>query len=123
MAGTRENCLYDYTLPFAAWEIRLYLNSHPHDRCALKLYYQLMQKANCANYASIDLDCANECEELSGSALDWMDNAACSPYGNLDELMDSTCGCECQNGDCCPLCWSWVEDPWPWDGGCPNCAE
>ena len=121
MADMHEGCLYDYTLPFAAWEIRLYLNSHPNDRCALKLYDQLMKKARCANYASIDLDCSYVCEEPAGSVLDWMDNAACASCGNLDELMEHTC--ECQEGDSCPLRWSWVDDPWPWDGCCTNCTE
>lgn len=119
----RCNCnMEDYSLPFAAWEIRLYLNSHPNDRCALRLYHKLIAKLPCGNYASIYLDCPTECEEESGSALDCMDNAACPCNGNLDELMaDSRC-CECQEGDCCPLTWCWLEDPWPWEGNCPHCA-
>lgn len=123
MARMCEQYMRDYALPFAVWEIRLYLNSHPNDRCALRLYHKLLAQAECGNYASIYLEDGNKCREDTASALDRMDTAACACYGNLDELMSDCNGCECQTGDSCPIAWSWVEDPWPWDGCCPNCAD
>ena len=112
--------LQDYALPFAAWELRLYLNSHPQDRCALQLYYQLLAKARCATYAHTDLDCSACYEQDNCNALDYMDDAACPYSGNLSDLMN---GCGCDQGDCCPIRWEWVDDPWPWDGYCGNCAN
>lgn len=35
-----ETC-NDYALPFATWEVRLYLDTHPGDARALALYQQL----------------------------------------------------------------------------------
>ena len=121
-AEHKEDMLSRYSLPFAAWEVRLYLNAHPTDRCALKLYEQLLKKSGCTHYASIALNTAPVCMEPLGSALDCMDNAACSCTGNLDELLHQACGCECQNGDHCPISWSWIEGPWPWEGACRPCG-
>ena len=121
MAGN-QNILRDYSLPFAAWELRLYLNSHPNDRCALRLYYQLLSHTDCATYAHTDLDCSPCYDAHSGSALSHMDDAACPYSGNLSDLLNG-CDCGCESGDCCPLRWGWVDDPWPWDGCCPNCAN
>lgn len=119
MAG-KACFLRDYSLPFAAWELRLYLNSHPNDRCALRLYYQLLENAPCATYAHTDMNCSPRCMQESGNALNHMDDAACPYSGNLSDLLDE-CGCE--TGDCCPIRWDWVDDPWPWDGCCPNCTD
>lgn len=38
---------------FAAWEIRLYLDTHPHDECALHLYRELCEQCECRNYACV----------------------------------------------------------------------
>lgn len=110
-----QTVLDTHALPFATWELRLYLNSHPTDRCALRLYHQLLARAACGNYASVYLDCPTQCEEDVTSALDQMDDAVCAPYGNLDEMMESARCCSCQTGDCCPLSWAWLEEPWPWE--------
>lgn len=42
-----------YAYSFAAWEIRLYLNSHPRDRQALRLYQTYQDQSPCCNYAAI----------------------------------------------------------------------
>ncbi len=42
-----------YAYPFAAWDIRLYLNSHPSDRQALRLYETYQANTDCCNYAAI----------------------------------------------------------------------
>lgn len=45
------------TAAFSAWEVRLYLNTHPDDECALKLYQQLCQQAPRPNYACTFAPC------------------------------------------------------------------
>lgn len=57
---------------FSAWEVRLYLNTHPHDDNALQLYQQLCHQNTRPNYA-------------------------------------------CTFAPCTGKCWSWTEDPWPWE--------
>ena len=42
---------------FSAWEVRLYLNTHPHDMNALQLYQQLCQQAPKPNYACTFVPC------------------------------------------------------------------
>ena len=41
----------EQALAFAAWELRLYLNTHPSDQKALNLYRQLCQEIGRPNYA------------------------------------------------------------------------
>ena len=67
-----------HAVPFAAWEMRLYLNTHPCDRNALALYH-------------------GYCERCPGG----YGYLACALYG--------------ESRDSCPLCWNWVEGPWPWE--------
>ena len=69
----------DYAMPFAAWEMRLYLDTHPDDQQALALYH---------TYCS-------QCEGL---------NYACIPQALYNA-----------NQTACPLRWTWVDDPWPWE--------
>lgn len=38
---------------FAAWEIRLYLDTHPSDERALHLYRELCEQCPCQNYACV----------------------------------------------------------------------
>lgn len=38
---------------FAAWEIRLYLDTHSNDECALHLYRELCEQCPCQNYACV----------------------------------------------------------------------
>lgn len=45
------------TAAFSAWEVRLYLNTHPNDECALRLYQQLCQQAPKPNYACTFAGC------------------------------------------------------------------
>jgi spore coat protein JB len=39
-------------LAFAAWELRLYLDTHPCDKAALKLFEEYEHRLNCMNYAT-----------------------------------------------------------------------
>lgn len=75
-----------HAIPFAAWEMRLYLNTHPCDRKALALYH-------------------GYCERCPGG----YGYLACALYGGRK--------------DSCPLCWNWVEGPWPWEVAPPTGKE
>ena len=55
-------------MAFAAWEVRLYLNTHPHDECALKLYQQLCQQAPKPNYACTFAPCTGN------GGWNWLDD-------------------------------------------------
>ncbi len=52
---------------FSSWEVRLYLNTHPHDANALQLYHQLCQQAPNPNYACTFVPCA-------GNRWTWVDD-------------------------------------------------
>lgn len=58
-----ENCAtYEQEVAFAAWELRLYLNTHPNDEKALALFRRLCKEVRAANYATsflTDDDCAS----------------------------------------------------------------
>lgn len=43
---------------FACWEVRLYLNTHPQDECALHLYQQMCRQTPAPNYACTFAPCA-----------------------------------------------------------------
>lgn len=63
---------------FAAWELRLYLNTHPCDQQALQLFRKIARKACQPNYASTF---AEDCDE----SWSWTD----APWP-----WDFNCGCE-----------------------------
>lgn len=63
---------------FAAWELRLYLNTHPCDQQALQMFRKMARKACQPNYASTF---AQDCEE----SWSWTD----APWP-----WDFNCGCE-----------------------------
>lgn len=80
---------HDYALPFAAWEVRLYLDTHPDDRQALALYQSLCQQCGVkGSYACVD------------AAM----NQACPEYPSMP-----------RHTPACPLRWTWVDEPWPWE--------
>ena len=79
----------EYSLPFAAWEVRLYLDTHPNDRQALALYQSLCQRCGSAGcYACIDSALNQPCRE---------------------------CPATPRAAQACPLRWTWVDEPWPWE--------
>ena len=53
---------------FAAWDLRLYLNTHPEDQEALALFRRLCSEAEDPNYATTFLD-----DEGCGSCWGWTD--------------------------------------------------
>lgn len=116
MDENRNSLKQDYAIPFAAWELRLYLNSHPDDHCALRMYHELLERGGCNNYASVYGDCSR-CGDETEDALDRFDEAAASNYSNLDDY----CGCDQNDEDSCAIRWTWVDGPWPWENGA-SCA-
>ncbi len=104
----------DYAIPFAAWELRLYLNSHPDDHCALRMYHELLDRGGCGNYASVYGDCSH-CGNEDENALGRFDEAAASNSSNLDNY----CGTdETETRETsCAIRWTWVDGPWPWEYG------
>lgn len=135
----------EYALPFAAWDLRLYLDTHPEDECALREYRRLcaMAGGHC-NYA---------CHTPDGHV---MPNGGATPYaGARGNVSGDGCGCgdsrltranggggnyggnRCDNGNFrtaraenggnvngCGCgdnaggsynVWSWIDGPWPWE--------
>lgn len=54
---------------FAAWELRLYLNTHPHDEEALALFRKLCKEAEGENYATTFLT-----DDCCASGWSWVKN-------------------------------------------------
>jgi len=80
----------EYAHSFAAWELRLYLDTHPDDEKALAAYKQLCAaQANTCNYA---------CNTCQGRV---QRGDAVSPMG----------GCK----PCGEKVWTWINGPWPWE--------
>ena len=46
-------------LSFAAWEMRLYLNTHPDDENALQMYQQLCRQMKSPSYACVFAPCSS----------------------------------------------------------------
>lgn len=56
------------TAAFSAWEMRLYLNTHPGDTAALQLYQQMCQQTPQPNYACTFAPCT------CGGRWAWLDD-------------------------------------------------
>ena len=74
-----------FALPFAAWELRLYLDTHPDDERALAAYKKL-----CATIGGCSYPCV-------------------TPQGMMAAGTDSSSSCPCGGR------WNWIDDPWPWE--------
>ncbi len=69
---------------FAAWELRLYLNTHPCDQQALQLFRKYARKADQPNYAGAFADDCGDRWNWTEAPWPWEFNAACE------------CGCNCE---------------------------
>ncbi len=137
----------EYALPFAAWELRLYLDTHPEDEAALREYRRLcaMSGGHC-NYACHTHDVHavpyGTTGAVSGSGCDataGRGNGGGNYGGNRCDGGNyraaraenggngNGCGCGGDNNDSGTAngynVWSWVDGPWPWEigangGGC-----
>lgn len=133
--ATREHA-YD----FAAWELRLYLNTHPCDKQALKLYRQYCAKLNGRGYAAIDApaqkhphhtdcdqrpDCAprQDCAAASLRAYACENDIAFTRKAREDGFIPvaepchaAPAACRPAEEDCAPADrWTWNDAPWPWE--------
>jgi|GEM_PF-730026 len=70
---------------FAAWELRLYLNTHPWDRHALELFRQCCRRGDLPNYA-----CAFASDDGCADRWRWTD--APWPW-ELGSTCENNCGC------------------------------
>ncbi|MBE6031757.1 MAG: spore coat protein CotJB [Clostridiales bacterium] len=67
----QTDLIQDYAIPFAAWEMRLYLDTHPDDRRALAAYWDFCGQSVCKdNYACISRT-ACTCENWSWLEDPW----------------------------------------------------
>ncbi len=71
-----------YTLPFAAWELRLYLDTHPSDACALATYRELCAKAGKDTYATLPAYETDGGYHWVDDKWPWEYGASCSCDGN-----------------------------------------
>ena len=75
-----ENCgTCAQAAAFAAWEMRLYLNTHPNDQEALALFRKLCKEAEEENYATTFLedDCCTKCWNWVKNPWPWEYSCQC----------------------------------------------
>ena len=93
-----RNTINHYALPFAAWELRLYLDTHPADEKALAAYRQICLTRGC-DYA---------CHTPEGE-----NGASCRLQARREED-----GCDCGDNR-----WTWIDGPWPWEPAANDAAK
>lgn len=76
---------------FAAWEMRLYLNTHPHDREALDLFRRLCKEAGETNYATTFLT-----DACCTTAWNWVKNPW--PWEYSCQCGNEKQDCSCRSG-------------------------
>lgn len=112
----------DYATSFAAWELRLYLDTHPYDERAYAAYKQLCSSQGCT-YACNVIGSENK----TGSCCEIKPTPAPipMPYNRIPGNFRQNTGCAGQNNAGhypTPHCheqrervWHWIDDPWPWE--------
>lgn len=95
----QEHMTNEYALPFAAWELRLYLNTHPDDERALAAYKQLCAaQGDKCNYAcsvgEFHTTARNSGVNTAGCGCAYTDHAKTHTDGRV---------------------WHWIDGPWPWE--------
>ena len=114
---------------FAAWELRLYLNTNPHDQQALKLYRQCCARMNGRGYASVDMPapkpakpgCCAPQREVAPRTLRAMacenDISFTRPHAREDAFIRVEDACAVEEAcTSAPVdCWTWNDAPWPWE--------
>ena len=82
---------------FAAWEMRLYLNTHPNDREALALFRKLCKEAGDENYATTFLT-----DDCCASSWSWVKNPWPWEYDcQCGSGSDCRAGSDCRSGSDC----------------------
>lgn len=96
----KPGSMNEYALPFAAWELRLYLDTHPNDERALAAYRQLCSAAgDKCNYACNTTDAKGN------------NGGGCGCGAGLGNAARGGNDGGCSDG----RVWHWVDDPWPWE--------
>jgi len=98
----------EYAISFAAWELRLYLDTHPYDDRALKAYRELCDAQG--EY------CTYACNTGTSNGEKRVNS------GSMERIGTPRCVCA-QNANpvnyACPdkagRVWHWIDDPWPWE--------
>ena len=101
------NNISEYALPFAAWELRLYLDTHPDDGYALAAYKQLCAAQGGCTYACHTPDGragGSHGGSVSGSCR------ACNGGTLTVSASQNLRGSVKHEGR-----WRWIDDPWPWE--------
>ncbi len=94
-----------YALPFAAWELRLYLDTHPDDERALAAYKQLCAAQGGCTYACHTPDGHTGANHNGGHTGTTGTCRACNGAA-LTVMPKQTC----KGGR-----WRWIDGPWPWE--------
>ncbi len=117
----------DHAMSFAAWELRLYLNTHPNDERAYEAYRKLCASQGC-NYA-----CNVVAEESSNKVSCCGATVTPAPFSSIPGNIRTNTNYQKQNNlntrmsvsnKKCGRVWHWIDDPWPWEpeanvkGGC-----
>lgn len=96
----RRNDINDYALPFAAWELRLYLDTHPNDERALAAYRQLCAAQGHCTYACATSDGKTSVPTAANENCSCRENNR--QIGNVKNVSGASV-------------WTWIDDPWPWE--------
>ena len=92
----------EYSIPFAAWELRLYLNTHPDDEKALPAYRQLCAECESAGVEKCNYACAG--------------TGVCAKKAVSDARIGTcSCGGDTFGRKTSGSVWSWIDGPWPWE--------
>lgn len=103
----RQKDMNDYALPFAAWELRLYLDTHPDDERALAAYKQLCAAQGGCTYACHTPDGWNTERRLAASTT-----GTCRACNGAPMTVLAT---SCPAKQTAVGRWTWIDDPWPWE--------
>ena len=96
-----------YALPFAAWELRLYLDTHPDDERALAAYKQL-----CAAQGGCTYACNTPDGHAGGNHAGGHNGATgtCRACNGSTLTVATSQPQPCKGGR-----WRWIDGPWPWE--------
>ncbi len=109
-------------ISFAAWELRLYLDTHPNDERAFAAYKQLCASQGCTYACNVT---GFEKEEKASDACQATPTPI--PFNPVpgSHRMTPGCGrigCVTPNPTVskphkhpCGRVWHWIDDPWPWE--------
>lgn len=104
---------------FAAWELRLYLDLHPDDQQALRLYRQQCALLGGRGYACVEEPAARRSTPARTlrAAVCEKDIAFTRPTREETFIpVEGEGGCAASDR------WTWSGQPWPWEG-CAACRK